>query len=273
MGEQKQFEASAKKKKKARDEGQIPRSRELTQALQLSSCYLLLFLAHYWGHSILDLYHKIIQDVDSFSAENIQVCSTEAGAVLLGIILLWFGVLCIVSLASEMFQLGEFRFSMKLLAPKLDRLDPVKGFRRILGERDGMKPGVGLFAEAVQITCIGGVALMVLWFRVITEAHEFFELETETAQEGIVFIREKVSGLLRDIVIVSLVFGIIKYFMSCKRIRKKLMMDFEELKREVKEDEGDPHVKGQRKSMHQEVLLHGMIENVKKAKVVIVSND
>ncbi len=273
MGEQKQFEASQKKKNKAREDGQIARSRELTQSIQLSGCFLLFLSMNYWGHSILDLYHKIIQDADCFSVENMPVNLVEAGGVLCGVFLLCFGVLGVVSLIAEYLQLREFHFSFKLLVPKLDRLDPLKGLKRILGEREGMKLGTGLLAEVVQILCIGGVALVIIWCRVISDMHELFELDIRTAQEGMLLIREIVSGLLQDLIIASLIFGVVKYYLSCARIRKELMMDFEELKREMKEDEGDPLVKGQRKSMHQEVLLHGMIENVKKAKVVVVSDD
>jgi flagellar biosynthesis protein FlhB len=82
-----------------------------------------------------------------------------------------------------------------------------------------------------------------------------------------------VMSILRDIVVLSVLYGAIRYILSHHRIRKQLRMDFEELKKELKEDEGDPHTKGQRKAMHQEVLLHGMIDNVKKAKVVLVSNE
>lgn len=273
MADQKQFEASQKKKNKAREEGQIPRSRELTQSLQLSVCFLMLLFLNSWGHRILDLYHKIIQDTDGFSVENIHACIAEAGRVLMLLLLIWFGILVLISLFSEFMQVRALKFNFNHLAPKLNRLDPWKGLLRVLGEKEGRKPVLGLFNEALQITLIGGVALLVLWFRVCADIGSIFELEMTTAEEGIFFLRSMVMSILRDMVALSMWYGALRYLLSCHRIRNQLRMDFEELKREIKEDEGDPHTKGQRKAMHQEVLLHGMIENVKKAKVVLVSDD
>jgi len=270
--EDKQFEPSSRKRKKAQEDGQIARSRELTQALQLSVCFLLLLMAPLWGHGILDLYHKIIQDVDTFDARNIEAQIADAGSVITWTLCIWFGSLSLISLVSEFSQVGEFKLSFKHVAPKFSRLNPLKGFLRILGEKDGQKPPMGLVIEVIQIALIGGTVLTVLWFRVFVDADRLFESEISDATMALSLVKEIVMNLLRDLLVLSLAYGVFRYVQSRLRIRKQLMMNFEEVKRESKEDEGDPHLKGQRKSLHQEVLLHGMIENVKKAKVVVVSD-
>lgn len=272
MAEEKQFEASQKKKNKAKEDGQIGRSRELTQGVHLSACFLMLLSMDYWGHSILDLYHKIIENIDVFSAENLYVEIKKAGSIVVLVLIIWFVVLAITSLLSEYFQLKEFRISFKHLAFKMERLDPIKGIKRILGEKDGRKPFTGLLIELALIIFILVVALFIVWLRVLSNINELLEIELYTAEDGIKLIRENVFGLLRDLALASLFYGFLNYWFSCHKIKKQLMMNFEELKRETKEDEGDPHLKGQRKQMHQEVLLHGAIENVKKAKVVVVSD-
>ena len=53
--------------------------------------------------------------------------------------------------------------------------------------------------------------------------------------------------------------------------KKDLMMSKDEVKREYKESEGDPHIKGHRKHLHQELMMSGMVEKTRKASVVVTN--
>ncbi|HMO19079.1 MAG TPA: EscU/YscU/HrcU family type III secretion system export apparatus switch protein [Oligoflexia bacterium] len=272
MSDNKQFDPSERKKKKAEEDGNIPRSRELTAAMELSAGFLLLLFISSWGHGILDLYHKIIEDTDSFDVETLFLQISYAGLVTAKSICICFGLMSGAALLSELFQVGGFKVSLRHVRIDFSRLNPFKGFMRILGEAEGKKAPTGLLLDCLKIGLIGGIVLLLLWARVFSAAESVIEVEVQSPGLALGLIKDIIIRLFGDLVLLSLLFGIFSYWLSRRRIRKDLMMDFEELKREHKDDEGDPHVRGQRKQLHQEVLLHGMIENVRKARVVIVKD-
>jgi flagellar biosynthetic protein FlhB len=61
------------------------------------------------------------------------------------------------------------------------------------------------------------------------------------------------------------------YFFQKKQLMKQLKMSKDEVKREYKEEEGDPLIKSKRKQMHQEFVFNSSMRNVKKATVVVVN--
>ena len=68
-----------------------------------------------------------------------------------------------------------------------------------------------------------------------------------------------------------LILGAADFILQKKMFMKNLMMSKDEVKREYKEDEGDPEIKHRRKHLHQEMLSEHMVNNVRKANAVIVN--
>ena len=73
------------------------------------------------------------------------------------------------------------------------------------------------------------------------------------------------------ILAICLVGGIIDLGVERMRRAKRLRMSFVELKDEMKNMQGDPHVKAQREQVRHEVAFQGAIQSVKSAKVVVTS--
>jgi len=65
--------------------------------------------------------------------------------------------------------------------------------------------------------------------------------------------------------------GVLDRFWQAHVFAKEQRMSKHDVKQEYKQTEGDPHIKGQRKQLAEELLMHGSIEDVKNADVVVVN--
>lgn len=268
MAEEKNFEPSAKKKKKAIKDGQIARSREITQALQLTVCFYIVFFLPFWCHTFIDLQHKIHKNSAPF---NINA-NFEIWWHLFQIAGLFVGVFCLalvlVTLLSEFSQVG-IKFSLDRIKPKLSNIDPISGLKKIFGGGGSGVSPIKSILEVFQLIILGVIIVGALWWTTFSFTIKIMRMEVSNFENVVVISSLILKDLSFYLIIISIAFGIFKYHQSRKQIRKQLMMDFEELKREYKEDEGDPHAKSERKAIHQELLQNGIMETVKKAKVVI----
>jgi flagellar biosynthesis protein FlhB len=77
--------------------------------------------------------------------------------------------------------------------------------------------------------------------------------------------------LLFRVGLLFLVIGAADYFLQNKLFLKDLMMSKYEVKKEYKEDEGDPHIKHSRRQLHQQILAQNVVRNVPRADVVVVN--
>ncbi len=73
--------------------------------------------------------------------------------------------------------------------------------------------------------------------------------------------------------LVFLLFGIFDVWWQRKSFMKDMMMSKEDVKKEYKESEGDPHHKAHRKQMHQEIMEGAQMESVKSADVIVTNPD
>jgi type III secretion protein U len=223
---------------------------------------------YYTSHSILDLYHKIFENGDKFSVETdatiwltfIKMSGSAIGSV--GI-LLWVGTILI-----EFSQVG-FILNFEKVSFKLSNLDLFQGLSKILGARNGKVAPLGLLMELIQLLILGTFVFWGLWFFVWSYTLKLISANFETLTEIILISSKLVLNYSYFLLAVALIYAAYKYYESRCSIRKQLMMSFNELKQEMKEDEGDPQTKHERKSIHHEMMLHGVLESVKKAKVVI----
>jgi type III secretion protein U len=92
---------------------------------------------------------------------------------------------------------------------------------------------------------------------------------------GIIGVGIAIAGLLKvlivNVAVVYLVIGLADLAYQRYSYTKGLKMSKDEVKREYKEAEGDPHVKGARKHLHQELMMSGNTEKTRKASVVVTN--
>lgn len=257
--------ASARRLEQAREEGQVPHSRELGAFLILLAAAGGIWMMGGWlsqrvaamfrkGLTLDDkLMHDPNQMLVRFSDLSLDVLLTFSPLLL---------ALMIAALASP-FLLNAFIFSPKALMPKFDRMDPIKGLQRLFSW-NGLAELVKAVAKAALI---GGVAAWVIW----SERNDLVGLLAQPLGAGLANAGHLIAfSFLAMVAAMILIVGIDIPF-QLWNYHDKLKMTRDELKQEAKEMEGDPHVKGRIRSLQRDAARRRMMAAVPKADVIVTN--
>ncbi len=185
----------------------------------------------------------------------------EAGEALatLGPLLL---ILVVAALAGP-FTMGGLNFSSKALAPDWTRLDPLKGFGRMFSMHS-----VGELVKGIlKALLVGGV---VAWV-VLHEKDQVFALIGQPVEAGLHAMGQTI--LFSTLVIVASMALIVTLDVPFQlwQYHSKLRMTKEEVRKEMKEMEGDPQLKARIRSQQREIARRRMMAAVPKAQVVVTN--
>ncbi len=265
-GQEKTEDATPKRMREARKKGQVAKSKDLvTVAILIITCGTIAVMAGNIGgqlQNFLEMAFDIPQDVRSIFSEHVGVVG-KAGVLVLAkatgpILLAAFLAAAVIGYL----QVGAL-FSLDPLMPQLKKLNPIEGLKNMVKMR--------VFIELVK-NLIKVSAIMFLAFLAIRKYLRPFLLTTTTPiDEGI-----KVGGLillyfLALVFIVFILVAVADIMLQKKEHAKNLKMTKDEVKREYKEDEGDPLIKGQRKQLHREMAMSDVAQQVSKSDVVVTN--
>jgi len=256
MAEEKQFQASDKKLRKAREEGDLPKSSVLTQFLViLGGCstvgYLLQgiweripFLVQY---CLIEGFKEPLRATWLLGIEGLKI----VGTVFLGIF--------VSALIAEVSQVG-FMWRPQLGLPKLERLNPVSGFGKLFG---GFKNLLTLVLKA------GIIISLAAW--TLSETFGLGGAVLNNIDGAIDQSSRVLSSLLKNALVVFGLFAAFDFIQTRRKYRIKHSMSVDELRREHKEEDGNPELKGQRKHLHRAMIMQDLVTRVKKSKMIVVS--
>jgi flagellar biosynthetic protein FlhB len=257
--------ATPRRLEKAREEGQVARSRELTTFILLSAGF-----AGLWLMSSL-LYGQLGQVMKAaFSFDRGQAFETGAmlgqvwmlGSVSLKALLPFFMLMVITALVAPMI-LGGWLFSFKALQPRLSKLNPFKGLARVFSSQ-ALAELVKVIAKALLIGCIGA------WY-LHTRGGSFMALVRQPIVQALTNALHLLAGAVGYMVMGLMVVILLDVPWQLWQHYKKLRMSKEELKREHKESEGDPRVKGRIRSQQQAMARRRMMSKVPQADVIVTN--
>jgi len=259
--------ASGRRLQQAREEGQVPQSRELqTFLVTATGALFLLMLGSWMGGRLSELMRRGFSFDRHLAYETNVLVIVEwlqglLGAALLTLLPL-FLTLILAALASPM-MLGGLLFAPKALGLKLDRLNPLKGFKRMFS----LHGLVEMLKAVMKALLIGGVGATVLW----RNRERLFDFLKEPLLPA---ISDFASTVVWIAVLIVLSLGLLALFdvpFQLWQYHKRLRMTKEEVKRENKEQEGDPHVKGRIRALQREMARRRMMAEVPKADVVVTN--
>ena len=257
--------ASARKLSKAREQGQIARSRDLghfaaiavggavlVAAAPAASGWLMQSLAH-----ALQFDHRAVQN-PGFMLERLA----ELTATMMWLVLPLGLLMSIVAVAVGVIS-GGWNFTLKPLQPKFHFLDPIGGVMRLFSKQqaiDALK-ACGL---ALVLGTIGALYL---------KAHvgDFASLLGMDLNAAVSSAAGTVLGGLALLVLALAVFAAIDVPLQRKLHADKLKMSMQELKQEHKESEGNQEVKGKQKARMREMTKRRMLAAVPKADLVVMN--
>ncbi|ASP40576.1 flagellar biosynthesis protein FlhB [Bacterioplanes sanyensis] len=264
-GQEKSEEPTARRIEKAREEGQVPRSKELatTAVLVIGAAGLIAFgpwMADYMNG--IARYGFVIEREAVFDT---SVLGRHLGASLEDAVYAlapWMILVLIAAIAGPL-GIGGWLFSTKAITPKLDRLDPLKGLKRMFS----MNSLVELVKAWAKVLVVGAVAWLVLAF--------FFEESMNLQRKALEpSIKGSVDIILWSVLALccsTLVIAIADVPWQIYSHTKKLRMSMQEIKDEYKETEGKPEVKAKIRQLQREVAQRRMMADVPDADVVITN--
>lgn len=259
MAEQKSFQPSAKRLTEARRRGQTLKSPIITQlAVLIAVLSSAVGLIRYsWVRSV-DLLNYCFNE----GVSKLEVCSHAAAAELVTIVGGSLGAGALAAVVVEGLQVGVV-FEASPLGCKLERCDPVAGMKRLVA-------GIGRgWRSAVIVVALGWVLSKVV-SQTVHEALSAYSL-AKGALEAWSFHR--LMMLVGYGVVTLALAGIGEYLLNRRAFYRDLSMSADEVRREHKEDEGDPHIKAVRRAQHEALILQDIERRVKQARVVVVERN
>ena len=254
---------TAKKLRKAREDGQVAHSKDFTQtALILALFGYLLADAERLFEALagLMLAPVGVLGLGFEDAANALVTRLLKDAVwlLLPFLLIVIGL----GLFVEMLQTG-MNFSFKAMLPSGKKLNVLANAKNMVS----VKNLVEFLKSNLKIAFLSALIYLVVRDALPT-------LMTLPAA-GLAGVGQAVGMLLKTMIVnVAVAYTVIAladFVWQRFQHTKGLMMSKDEIKQEYKEAEGDPHIKHQRKHLHQEMMQHGAVQNTRKAQVVVTN--
>ena len=172
--------------------------------------------------------------------------------------LLLIGV--IIAVAVTFFQ-TRMAFSMDVLKFKMERISPLKGFKRMFSIRSVVE----LIKALIKITILGWVVYVFLKGRI----QELAALMNGTVQGAMIFTGNTVISLVDTVGVAFVFLASVDYLYQWWEYEKNLRMSKQEIKEEYKQTEGDPQIKGKIREKQRQMASMRMMQNVPKADVII----
>jgi flagellar biosynthetic protein FlhB len=260
-------EPTARKLQKAREDGQIARSVELSAAGVTIGAIAVLFFA---GATLTERLADGFASAFVFDRKVLESPNLLPGIFLSrladGLLLVSpiFAVTLVIAVLATI-AFGGLNFSTKLIEPKFDKLNPLSGLKRMFG----LKAGFELGKAIAKCLVVGGLLAWVLADNISTLATlGSMSIEPALAETGSLITRSALIVAF-GLVLIALVDVPYQYFDFMKRMR----MSRQEIKDEMKDMEGQPEVKAQIRKRQREIATRKMMAKVKDADVVITNPD
>ncbi|MDX1723059.1 MAG: flagellar biosynthesis protein FlhB [Pseudomonas sp.] len=264
-GADKSEEPTEKRLRESREKGQIARSRELnTLAIMLAGAGGLLAIGGSLGSALLSimsgnfsLSREVIMD-----ERSMMIWLLASGKVAVDAVLPLFLALLVASIVGPI-SLGGWLFSAKAMAPKMSRMNPLAGLKRMFSA----KALVELLKALAKFTLILAVALAVLSANVddlLAMAHEPIESAILHAAQVVGWSALWMACGLVLIAAVDVPFQLWDN-------KQKMMMTKQEVRDEYKDSEGKPEVKQRIRQLQREMAERRMMQAVPQADVVITN--
>lgn len=252
-----------KRKREARRDGRIARSPELSTwgAALLASFVLPMGLARA-GAAVDDVFRRtaaVVARPDR--AEALGLVGAGGRAVVTGVVPLALAMAAFAVVAN--LAQGGLVVSSKRLKPSTERLNPVKGFKRLFS----VESAWNALKVLVRTTVLAGAAWLPLRAALARlGSTELPPLRTLLAQVG-----AQALDMVRVVAAAGLLLGLVDYAVVRRRVSKSMRMTKQEVRDEHRQSEGDPMVRGQIRARQREMSRNRMIAAVADASVVIVN--
>jgi flagellar biosynthetic protein FlhB len=263
--QEKTEEATPRRLEKAREDGQTARSKELaTMAVLLAGAGGLLVFGASMGTSMIDIMRDnfILERSAIFDTREMtnQLLASAKDATWATAPLL---ILMLVAAIAGSIGIGGLLVSGKAIAPKLNRMDPIKG----LGRMFSMRSLIELVKALLKVGLVLVVAILILNLR----TEDLLSISEEPIKPAVEHVLWTLGWSFLILACATIVIAAIDVPFQIYDHQKKLRMTKQEVKDEFKDTEGKPEVKGKIRQLQREMAQRRMMQEVPGADVVITN--
>lgn len=256
---EKTHQPSDQKLRKAREDGNIPKSKLLSAAaVTLGGLVATVVCAPETSARFVEWTRRLMSleagPLDLELMEALRVLALGVAPTLAGAL---FGAL------AAGIPMAGLQLNLSLVQPKPENLNPAEGIKKVFSKRQLVDLGKGLL--------IATVVVLVLWSSTKDAAPLVFRALEHDALTSFRVLLALLMPAVTKAAALLVVLGVADYALARMRHTKDLMMSHDEVKQEHKNSEGDPHTKGKRKHLMKQLAMGGPARGVKKATAVVVN--
>lgn len=250
--------------RKAREEGQFPRSKDAgPTAGSIAVLVCLAGMGPSFCDSLKELSVRSFTDSMNLMRGDPRAIGLLVGPPLLHIVLPTALAGVIVSCAVGFAEAG-YQPNMELVAPKWNRLNPMSKLGNMFSPKE-MASNIALLL--LRVAVVGAVA----YYTLRSEFPKLVNLARTALPHATMAVAGSVFRLAVWASAALIVIAAVDYFKSWFSHRKRMMMSRQELKDEMKQSEGDPAMKGRQRARAREILRKGLAKQIKRSDVVVAN--
>lgn len=258
-------EPTQRRLEQAREKGDIVYSAEVGAALSLIAATAI--VAFMSGPIVSQMAHGFIGFLampDQFSSDpaSLRAIAIAVGLKLLAVFGLVSVALAVAGIGARYLQ-DRPTFTGERLSPKIEKLNPMEGFKRVFG-----KAAAASFLKSLaKLVLVGAALVWALW------PHDASIQEMSLLDPAAVlpFVQDRVVAMMMALASAAAVLAAVDYIFTRQSYIKRLRMSRREIKEEFRQQDGDPMVKAKLRAIRMERSRRRMMQSVPQASVVITN--
>ena len=271
MGGEKTEPATQKKLEDARKKGQVAKSREITNGLELLALFLILrFWVGHMGIQFLEIFNNIyskISDITIFWQGTMPQWDTRVvfRQMMLQVLVIVAPILAIgfaIAFITDIAQV-KWKPTLEPMKPKLSKLNPLKGFKKFFS--------LNALVELVKSIAKIGLILYVCYNYLKDKWPMLLNLYDVTLMQALELIAVTVTDLGIRVALLYMLIAFADFAYQKIKFKNDMKMTKQEIKEEYKQQEGDPQVKNKIRQKMRESSMRRMMQELPQADVVITN--
>jgi flagellar biosynthesis protein FlhB len=258
--------ATPHKLTKAREQGQVAKSRDLSLAIVLIAT-MLYASSQAWPvwHQIFAFARGLMSEaasggldpalLETLLERMIRMCMTAATPFLATVV--------IAAVLGNLLQIGPL-IAPATIEPKFERMNPVEGFKRLFSLQS-MYQALRLLLKLALLT-------VAVYFAIKKLLPQFYLLAGQGAVRQTKTLLDDISSLGLKVGAAFFLLAMLDWLLARRRFAKRMRMSRREVKDEVKQREGDPRIRGRLRELRRDVLKRSLaVSHTRNADVLITN--
>ncbi len=267
FAEERTEKATPKKRREARERGQVFKSVELNSAVTLMIGLLVLkFTSSFMMDKLCRAYGRYLQAdalLDQlYTYTGIVNITKEIMYTVALVVLPLCGLVMLAGLAINYWQVG-FIFTTRPLMPSLNRINPLEGLKRIFSKRT--------LVELLKSLLKLAIVVFISYKEFMADIESLAQLSKWGVKRSFMAVADMAFNIGIKMAVVFIILAVFDYFYQWWEYEKSLRMTKQELKDEYKEVEGHPLIRSRIRERQRQIGLRRMMQEIPKADVVITN--